>query len=161
MSNSQNYETVSKRFTGCVKWFNNKSGYGFITVTDITCADVGLDVFVHHSSLVVAGQQYKYLVQGEYVEFELNEMTSGPHKCQVSNISGINLGKLMCETRNDNQDTRENTTEWSPLTKRHTESGNQGRGRGQGRGLGRGRGRGSGQDRVENTETNVNVSMDI
>ncbi len=26
--------TDTERFTGRVKWFNNKAGYGFITVTD-------------------------------------------------------------------------------------------------------------------------------
>ena len=34
--------------TGCVKWFNNKSGYGFIH----SC-DSDDDVFVHHTSLSV------------------------------------------------------------------------------------------------------------
>jgi cold shock CspA family protein len=37
------------RFTGRVKWFNNKAGYGFITVTDGPKS--GSDVFVHHSSI--------------------------------------------------------------------------------------------------------------
>ena len=31
------------------------------------------DVFVHHSALTVGEEQYKYLVQGEYVEFEVTE----------------------------------------------------------------------------------------
>ena len=30
---SNNSETVPSRFTGRVKWFNNKTGYGFISVT--------------------------------------------------------------------------------------------------------------------------------
>ena len=38
---------------GRVKWFNNKVGYGFITV----CQGEELDVFVHHSSIQVATQQ--------------------------------------------------------------------------------------------------------
>ena len=44
---------------GTVKWFNNKAGYGFITVS--TGDMNGTDVFVHHSQIVVATQQYKYL----------------------------------------------------------------------------------------------------
>ena len=40
------------RFIGRVKWFNNKAGYGFITVTDGPKA--GTDVFVHHSVIKVA-----------------------------------------------------------------------------------------------------------
>ena len=59
----------SDRLTGRVKWFNNKAGYGFITVTDGSRS--GSDIFVHHSVIGVASQQYKYLVQGEYVEFDL------------------------------------------------------------------------------------------
>ena len=48
----------SERLTGRVKWFNNKSGYGFITVTDGN--KLGSDVFVHHSSIKVDSEQYKF-----------------------------------------------------------------------------------------------------
>ena len=84
---------------GRVKWFNNKSGYGFITVTDGT--QTGTDVFVHHSGIGVADQQYKYLVQGEYVEFDLIKTSSDKHEWQASRVSGIKGGKLMCETRHE------------------------------------------------------------
>lgn len=148
------------RFTGRVKWFNNKTGYGFITVTSRDAGEfLNLDVFVHHSAVVVAGQQYKYLVQGEYVEFKLSEMSSGQHKYQVLNVSGIDGGKLMCETRNENQDTREPKesrgfheprepreprppNDWTNVNKRVSEGRGGGRGREAGRGAGRGRGRG-------------------
>ena len=83
--------------TGRVKWFNSKAGYGFITVTDGTRA--GLDIFAHHSSIKVSNQQYKYLVQGEYVEFTLTNTPTEKHEYQASDISGINSGQLMCETR--------------------------------------------------------------
>jgi CspA family cold shock protein len=89
----------SDRFTGRVKWFNNKAGYGFITVTDGSRS--GTDVFVHHSSIKVDSDQYKYLVQGEYVEFGLLETTNGDHEVQSSDVSGIKGGKLMCETRRE------------------------------------------------------------
>ena len=36
----------------------------------------GTDVFVHHSDVNVVNQQYKYFVQGEYVEFKLNKLNS-------------------------------------------------------------------------------------
>lgn len=89
----------SERLIGRVKWFNNKAGYGFITVTDGSRS--GSDIFVHHSAIEVENQQYKYLVQGEYVEFSLIKTTSSDHEWQASSVNGIKGGKLMCETRRD------------------------------------------------------------
>lgn len=85
--------------TGRVKWFNNKSGYGFITLTDGPRS--GADVFVHHSAIKVDSQQYKYLVQGEYVEFSLAPTKNDVHEFQAVEVCGIKGGKLMCETRRD------------------------------------------------------------
>lgn len=91
--------------TGRVKWFNNKAGYGFITITD---GDrTGTDVFVHHTRVVVESEQYKYLVQGEYVEFELSQLEDDEkHEFQASNVRGVRGGKLMCETRNESRASR-------------------------------------------------------
>ncbi len=88
-----------EHLTGRVKWFNNKAGYGFITVTDGTRS--GSDIFVHHSAINVDNQQYKYLVQGEYVEFDLIKTESQTHEWQATQVDGIKGGKLMCETRHD------------------------------------------------------------
>ena len=86
--------------SGRVKWFNNKAGYGFITCsTDGDFKDH--DIFVHHTSLVVGNQQYRYLVQGEYVEMQLVPVENSTHKYQASNVKGINGGFLMCETRRE------------------------------------------------------------
>jgi len=85
--------------TGRVKWFNNKSGYGFITITDGSRS--GSDIFVHHSAVQVSAQQYKYLVQGEYVEFKLVSTEGGAHDVQAADVCGIKGGKLMCETRRE------------------------------------------------------------
>lgn len=89
----------SERLTGRVKWFNNKTGYGFITVTDGERS--GSDIFVHHSTIGVSSQQYKYLVQGEYVDFDLISTQGGAHEFQATNVVGIKGGKLMCETRHE------------------------------------------------------------
>ena len=89
----------SEKLLGPVKWFNNKAGYGFVTVTDGSHS--GTDVFVHHSAINVENQQYKYLVQGEYVEFVLIRVESDKHEWQASQVSGIRGGKLMCETRHE------------------------------------------------------------
>jgi CspA family cold shock protein len=96
-------DSSAEKFTGRVKWFNNKAGYGFITVTDGPKS--GSDVFVHHSSVKVDAEQYKYLVQGEYIEFSLATVENDKHECQATNVSGIKGGKLMCETRNESRST--------------------------------------------------------
>lgn len=86
-----------KRLLGQVKWFNNKAGYGFITVSDGEQA--GKDIFIHFSSISASESQYKYLVQGEYVEFVLDKSTTDSHEFQATQVSGVKGGKLMCETR--------------------------------------------------------------
>ena len=98
--------TSEERLIGRVKWFNNKAGYGFVTVTD--GAQSGSDIFAHHSAIGVSNQQYKYLVQGEYVEFSISPTQSGTHAFQANNICGIKGGKLMCETRNEFKVARNN-----------------------------------------------------
>ena len=102
MSDNDEIVTTSatnSRITGRVKWFNNKAGYGFVTVTD--GEHLGSDMFVHHSAISVINQQYKYLVQGEYVELVIEKSKGGVHEYQAVNVSGIKGGKLMCETRNE------------------------------------------------------------
>lgn len=94
------------RLTGRVKWFNNKRGLGYITITD--GAKSGSDIFVHHTAISVANQQFKYLVQGEYVELSEVAAVSGPYESQASNVIGVNGGKLMCETRNELKIARSN-----------------------------------------------------
>jgi CspA family cold shock protein len=104
--------TTSDRLIGRVKWFNNKAGYGFITVTDGHRS--GRDIFVHHSTIKVLSEQYKYLVQGEYVEFKIDNTPSGTHEYQAADVSGINGGKLMCETRREFREARTNYKTTSP-----------------------------------------------
>jgi len=89
----------ASRLIGRVKWFNNKAGYGFVTITDGEKS--GTDIFVHHSSIKVSNQQYKYLVQGEYIEFSLITVENSTHESQAADVGGIKGGKLMCETRHE------------------------------------------------------------
>ncbi len=65
--------------TGKVKWFDRKKGYGFVTMTD------GKDVYVHYSG--ITGDGYKYLVDGEEVEFEVQEDTRGPKAVNVVRLN--------------------------------------------------------------------------
>jgi CspA family cold shock protein len=167
MSSSVETSSVAERHTGRVKWFNSKTGYGFVTVTDGLKS--GTDVFVHHSSVQVEKEQYRYLVQGEYVQFGLTKMTNGPHEYQACDVTGVNGGQLMCESllesghqvrsyrpRTQSQQPREDTrrrTETPREDTRRPETTSEprsvgGRGRGpsvggRGRGGSFGRGRGS------------------
>ena len=83
---------------GQVKWFNNKAGYGFIT--QMEGEHTGSDIFVHHSAIKVSEEQFKYLVQGEYVHFKKVKSSTDKHEYQVGEVKGMSSGKLMCETRN-------------------------------------------------------------
>lgn len=89
--------TLAQRLTGKVKWFNNKSGFGFITVCDGEYA--GKDIFVHFSSIRGDNSFYKYLVQGEYVDFDLVKSTNDKHEYHAVDITGIKNGEIMCQTR--------------------------------------------------------------
>jgi cold shock CspA family protein len=86
-----------RRYMGQVKWFNNKAGYGFIT-TSLEGSNTN-DIFAHYTTIQVNNTQYKYLVQGEYVEFSLSTSVSDTHEFQATQITGMNNGRLMCETR--------------------------------------------------------------
>lgn len=85
---------------GCVKWFNIKVGYGFVTINH---DEHSYDLFVHHSAIKTNVEIYRYLVQGEYVQFEWGKTSNKNYKFQAINVSGINAGKLMCETRNESR----------------------------------------------------------
>jgi cold shock CspA family protein len=104
----------AEKFTGRVKWFNNNAGYGFITITDGVKS--GEDIFVHHTAIVVQSEQYKYLVQGEYVSLSLATTANATHETQAVGVSGINGGKLMCETRRENKSERGEQSASAPTT---------------------------------------------
>lgn len=89
--------------TGRVKWFNNKAGYGFITWSP-SADDMKEDVFVHHSALSTEQDQFRYLVEGEYVTFSITEVNN---KIIATNVTGPDGGKLMCETRRDRREQNE------------------------------------------------------
>ena len=51
-----------------------------------------------------SNEQYKYLVQGEQVEFEWVETDDdSEHQWQAGNVKGVGGGCLMCETRNNSR----------------------------------------------------------
>lgn len=55
---------------GKVKWFNNKSGIGFITSDAVS-----EDIFVHYSNIQMEG--YKTIKPNQEVEFELDTGDKG------------------------------------------------------------------------------------
>lgn len=79
-------------FVGQCKWFNDRLGYGFITIQ--TGPDKGKDVFVHHSGVRPLNSNYKTLAKGEYVNFNI---VAGGNGMQAIDVTGINGGTLMCD----------------------------------------------------------------
>lgn len=60
---------MSEKEKGTVKWFNAVKGFGFIE------RDESEDVFVHFSG--IAGDGYKSLEEGQFVEFEVENTAKG------------------------------------------------------------------------------------
>lgn len=76
---------------GCIKWFDTKKGFGFLT--DVNTKK---DVFVHFSSIKTDEDDiYKILYEGEYVSFE--ETLDDKKRTVTSSVTGVNGGKLLCE----------------------------------------------------------------
>ena len=128
MSDTSNVDK-QETFLGRVKWFNNRAGYGFIKLLD--GENEGSDVFAHHSGIEVGDEQYKYLVQGEYVSFKMGESDSSKHELQAVEIGGVLGGPLMCETRNEQrqqQSEYETDENRKPQTQSRSRGSNQRRG---------------------------------
>lgn len=96
--------TQDDRYTGRVKWFNSRNGFGYVTILEGDRA--GEDVFVHHSNIYVSKEQYRYLVQGEYVTFQIVPVEDEKHDCQSADVRGIHGAQLMCETRREARENR-------------------------------------------------------
>lgn len=67
-----------ERRRGTVKWFNDRKGFGFITLDD------GNEIFVHYSGIATEG--YKTLKDGQEVEFVIEDTDKGPQAGQVTVI---------------------------------------------------------------------------
>lgn len=79
-------------FTGQCKWFNDKLGFGFITICEGN--DKGRDIFVHHSGIKPLNSNYRTLKKGEYINFNVVDGLNG---LQAVDVTGIQGGPLMCD----------------------------------------------------------------
>jgi CspA family cold shock protein len=67
-----------ERVLGTVKWFNDGKGYGFIE------REEGEDVFVHFTA--IQGEGFRSLIEGQRVEFSLEE---GPKGLQAVDVAAV------------------------------------------------------------------------
>ena len=79
-------------YTGQVKWWNDKLGFGFATVCE--GPERGRDIFVHHTGIRPVSSNYRTLRKGEYVNFNITEGHNGHQAVDVTGICG---GMLMCD----------------------------------------------------------------
>ena len=118
---SENTERIIGAHQGQVKWFDNKLGYGFVTVLD--GEHKSKDIFVHQTNVCPLTSEYRTLSKGEYIQMNLSD----DEQMQALNVTGICGGSLRCD-------------EPRPTRGRHR--GHQGEGEGEGEG-------GVGGDQVE------------
>lgn len=64
--------------TGTVKWFNDKKGFGFISI------EGGEDIFVHHTAIQSDG--FRTLEEGDNVEFEIVQGDKGDKAENVKRV---------------------------------------------------------------------------
>ena len=84
-------------YNGRCKWFNNRLGYGFITVDNSSeHNNVPSDLFVHQTNIHPNTSTYRTLRQGEYVSFSLSR---DDNTVQAVNVTGVNGGPLLCDTQ--------------------------------------------------------------
>jgi cold shock CspA family protein len=79
---------------GRVKWYNKKLGYGYITELD-----TAEEYYVNNKEIKVKTDCYRYLKEGEYVEF--TEHINQKEKKEATGVTGIKDKGLMCEVEKE------------------------------------------------------------
>jgi cold shock CspA family protein len=155
---------LDDKFIGLTKWFNEKSGFGFISYPyGLVGVENGTkDIFVHYSNInPINKESYKALHMGEYVEFKISnigEISDDKEiRTQAVNVTGVGGGMLMNEYRtyiskmNGENVKKNNLTSFSNCDEMKNNLSFQGKGmgsfqgKGHGKGFGKGQGRGKGQ----------------
>jgi CspA family cold shock protein len=75
------YGHGGEQHSGTVKWFNDRKGFGFITL------DNGIEIFVHYSG--IEGDGYKTLKQGQRVQIQVEDTEKGPQASSVKAVEGM------------------------------------------------------------------------
>lgn len=84
------------RLNGVCKWFNNKKGYGFITLEN------GEDVFVHQSEIYADG--FRSLRENEKVELEVIMDNNRKKAIHVTGPNGSHVTGTNSHYGNNNND---------------------------------------------------------
>lgn len=105
-SDKSNKVPEGPKVNGMVKWFNDKHGYGYITVISVGDHN-NKDIFIHHNNISPAHSSYRTLHKGEYVTFHIGEAepaydenqnrVNTKHKNQATFVTGIDGGPLLCD----------------------------------------------------------------
>lgn len=88
VTSSSTHSLLHVRLFGTVKWFNTKTGYGFITVNSGQYG--GKDVFTHYSSIVTENPQYRCLYQDEQVTFHMIPSSKPNHEFEAVDVIVMN-----------------------------------------------------------------------
>lgn len=84
-------DSSASRHVGCVKWFDNRKGFGFINNLSNNS-----EVFVHHTGLNSKENCFRTLFPGEYIEYHLYHDDQSNRDYAV-NVTGVQGGSLLCE----------------------------------------------------------------
>lgn len=84
-------DSSASRHVGCVKWFDNRKGFGFINNLSNNS-----EVFVHHTGLNSKESCFRTLFPGEYIEYHLYHDEQSNRDYAV-NVTGVQGGSLLCE----------------------------------------------------------------
>jgi cold shock CspA family protein len=90
-------ERIVGNSLGQVKWFDNKLGYGFITVLNNEHKET--DIFVHQTNIFPLETEYRTLMKGEYVSLNVSDDS----KIQAVNVTGVLGGSLRCDEPRDSR----------------------------------------------------------